>query len=225
MRLEEEETLQDVEAGVIEPVKTELWLQMFVLIRWNVNESGQPRNELSLDDPDYWHYAKYRAECVILPTTSLTHENTAVEQNLLKRIVAAFRLEIYVANDTIVREGDLGNTMYFIHTGSVAVYSPGGIEIVVLSSTAEDGEIRGSNLGRICHLEDGDQFGEIALVMEDERRRASVVAIETSKLFRLSREDFRQAMKPYPETMAMIKESVFKRLAFNLKLDEELSKK
>lgn len=104
---------------------------------------------------------------------------------LLTRIVALLKSEIFLTNDVIVRVNQSGDCMYFIATGTVAIYTSSGKEV--------------------CHLEDGAHFGEIALVMPDERRVASVVAVEICELYRLDRVDFAKTIHPYPMLWERIK--------------------
>ncbi|EFN64815.1 Potassium/sodium hyperpolarization-activated cyclic nucleotide-gated channel 4 [Camponotus floridanus] len=122
-------------------------------------------------------------------------ENVAFFNNLplslLARIVALLKSEIFLTNDVIVRANQPGDCMYFIASGTVAIYTSTGKEI--------------------CHLEDGAYFGEIALIMPDERRVASVVAIEICELYRLDRADFARTIHPYPMLWEQIKKIAVKR--------------
>lgn len=111
--------------------------------------------------------------------------------SLLTRIVALLKSETFLANDVIVRANQTGDCMYFIATGTVAIYANSGREI--------------------CHLEDGAHFGEIALVMPDERRVASVVAVEVCELYRLERADFVRTIHPYPMLWERIKKIAIER--------------
>ncbi|KAM0724815.1 Potassium/sodium hyperpolarization-activated cyclic nucleotide-gated channel 2 [Formica fusca] len=111
--------------------------------------------------------------------------------SLLARIVALLKSEIFLTNDVIVRANQPGDCMYFIASGTVAIYTSTGKEI--------------------CHLEDGAYFGEIALVMPDERRVASVIAIEICELYRLDRADFARTIHPYPMLWEEIKKIAIKR--------------
>ncbi|XP_015598693.1 potassium/sodium hyperpolarization-activated cyclic nucleotide-gated channel 1 [Cephus cinctus] len=122
-------------------------------------------------------------------------ENVTFFNNLpmsvLVRIVALLRSEVFLANDVIVRSNQPGDCMYFIATGTVAIYTNSGKEV--------------------CHLEDGAHFGEIALVMPDERRVASVVAVEVCELYRLERADFARTIHPYPMLWERIKKIAVER--------------
>ncbi|XP_043491455.1 potassium/sodium hyperpolarization-activated cyclic nucleotide-gated channel 2-like [Polistes fuscatus] len=122
-------------------------------------------------------------------------ENVTFFNNLplviLNRIVALLKSEIFLTNDVIVRANEPGNCMYFIGSGTVAVYTVSGKEV--------------------CHLKDGAHFGEIALVMADERRVASVVAVEICELYRLDRADFARTIHLYPMMWEQIKNIAIER--------------
>jgi len=111
--------------------------------------------------------------------------------SLLTRIVALLKSEIFLPNDVIVRANQPGDCMYFIASGTVAIYTGSGKEV--------------------CHLEDGAHFGEIALVMPDARRVASVVAVEICELYRLDRADFARTIHPYPMLWEQIKKIAVER--------------
>lgn len=72
----------------------------------------------------------------------------------------------------------------------------------------------------ICHLEDGDFFGEIALVMKHHFRTASAIAVTNCELFRLDREDFDSTIAYYPTVYDNIKEVATSRFEMTSVLDE-----
>ncbi|XP_015440351.1 PREDICTED: potassium/sodium hyperpolarization-activated cyclic nucleotide-gated channel 1-like [Dufourea novaeangliae] len=111
--------------------------------------------------------------------------------SLLGRIVGQLKSEIFLTNDVIVRANQPGDCMYFIATGTVAIYTNSGKEV--------------------CHLEDGAHFGEVALVMPNELRVASVVAVEVCELYRLNRADFARTIHPYPMLWERIKKIAIER--------------
>lgn len=131
-------------------------------------------------------------------------ENVAFFKNLplalIVRIVSSLRSEVFLVNDVIVKANTLGNSMFFIATGTVAVFTNSGREI--------------------CHLEDGAHFGEIALVMQDELRVASVIAVEVCELYRLDRKDFVKAIHPYPDLLDNIQRIAADRMEKTTMLDE-----
>lgn len=112
--------------------------------------------------------------------------------SLLLKIVACLKSTVFLPNDVIMQAGIAGDTMYFISYGTVAVYTIGGREI--------------------CHLTDGSHFGEIAIMTENEKRVASVVAVDPCELFGLSRNDFQKTMEAYPEYYLRMKKLAQDRL-------------
>lgn len=90
--------------------------------------------------------------------------------------------------------------MYFIDRGTVAIYSESGKEV--------------------CHLRDGDFFGEIALVMKHRFRTASVVAVTNCELFRLERADFESSIACYPTVYEDIKKVATNRYERTMLIDD-----
>lgn len=93
--------------------------------------------------------------------------------------------ELYEAGQAIVREGDVGRSMYLIQSGSVEV----------VRATPDGGEERVATLGP------GEHFGEVA-VLQDVRRTATVRALEPLAVLRISRDQTRQltsTFKPFAE--------------------------
>lgn len=125
---------------------------------------------------------------ILLQSCSRLVENVSFFQNiptiLLVRIVTCLTPEVYLTNDMICKANTVGNCMYFIASGTVAVYTPSGKEV--------------------CHLEDGAHFGEVALVCAEGLRIASVLAVETCEVYRFSRRDFVKAIHPYPDLLEKI---------------------
>lgn len=112
--------------------------------------------------------------------------------SLMLKIVSCLKSTIFLPNDVIMQSGIPGDTMYFISYGTVAVYTSTGREI--------------------CHLTDGSHFGEIAIMTENEKRVASVVAVDPCELFGLSRTDFQKTMEEYPEYYLRMKNLALVRL-------------
>ncbi|KAG6441642.1 hypothetical protein O3G_MSEX001992 [Manduca sexta] len=122
-----------------------------------------------------------------------------VSASVVGSVLGCLRPEVFLPNDPVVRAGDIGECMYFIANGTVAVYSLKGVEV--------------------CHLEDGAHFGEVALLMRDSKRVATVVAVEITQLYRLDAEDFRHFLLTH-DVYERIESLASKRMHETVLLDE-----
>ncbi|XP_076752308.1 potassium/sodium hyperpolarization-activated cyclic nucleotide-gated channel 2 [Xylocopa sonorina] len=118
---------------------------------------------------------------------------------VIAQLTGALRSEIFMTDDKIVKAGTCGDALYFISSGTVAVYTAVGKEV--------------------CHLEDGSYFGEIALVMDTEHRIATVIAVETSEVYVLHRDIFRRFILPYPDLLNRLQNVALEHLNKSLPLD------
>ncbi|NOU93763.1 ATP-binding cassette domain-containing protein [Paenibacillus sp. LMG 31456] len=103
-----------------------------------------------------------------------------IEQGALDQISRLFVAEKFEAGTTVFEQGDQGDTFYLIARGRV--------EIVKSSDSGER--------SRVAVLEDGDHFGEIAL-MQHIPRTASVVTLTPCLLLSLSYDHFHPLMMNY----------------------------
>jgi len=98
--------------------------------------------------------------------------------------------DLVVAPGTVIfRQGDPGDKFYLIRTGRVRVFR-------------EDA----SRETELAVLQAGDDFGEMALFM-DEPRSATVAALEETRLMVLSKEQFQSILKGFPNvTFAFVRQ-------------------
>ncbi|VEN63682.1 unnamed protein product [Callosobruchus maculatus] len=100
-------------------------------------------------------------------------------------VVEMLTPEIFLPKDTIIQAGSPGDCMYFISSGTVAVFTHSGKEI--------------------CHLEDGAYFGEISLVLQSSPYRcATIVAIEITHVYMLKKKDFNRCLLRNPKVMRRV---------------------
>ncbi|KAK2575102.1 hypothetical protein KPH14_008828 [Odynerus spinipes] len=111
-------------------------------------------------------------------------------ESVLTQVTHLLSSEIFLVNDVIVKAGEEGDGLYFIATGTVAVYT---------------------NLGKeVCHLGDGAHFGDIALFMENMQHTATIIAIETCEIYILYRMNFQIIMESYPDLFNNLYNTVLK---------------
>ncbi|KAJ2947297.1 hypothetical protein O0L34_g17013 [Tuta absoluta] len=120
-------------------------------------------------------------------------------------VLGCLHPEVYLPNDLVTRAGDVGDCMYFIACGTVAVYSLKGAEV--------------------CHLDDGAYFGEVALIMKDHKRIATVVAIEITQLYRLDQADFNNFIMTFEELYVRIEAQASKRMHETTLIDDPYKEK
>ncbi|XP_056633376.1 potassium/sodium hyperpolarization-activated cyclic nucleotide-gated channel 3-like [Diorhabda sublineata] len=93
-------------------------------------------------------------------------ELSSDEMNEIARVLIP---EIILAADLVFNSGNVAEYLYFIYSGTVAIYTFSGIEL--------------------CHLEDGAYFGEISFVLKKDIRPFSVIAVETCQLYKIHKKD------------------------------------
>ncbi|XP_018348331.1 PREDICTED: potassium/sodium hyperpolarization-activated cyclic nucleotide-gated channel 2-like [Trachymyrmex septentrionalis] len=155
------------------------------------NKKGFERNKIIIN-----HVSPYLREKLLLHNYRRLLNDVDLFRNLpgivVAQFVSAVRSEIFMSNDVLIRAGARGDALYFIAYGTVVVYNSAEKEI--------------------CHLEDGAYFGELALLMEDERWIASVIAAENCEVHILSRADFQNALMSYPNLLAHLQNVMLARL-------------
>ena len=114
-----------------------------------------------------------------------------VAEGFVRSLVDRLRPQIAAAGETIVRQGQLGNEMYFVHRGEfdVLVGSPPVI---------------------VAKLRQGNYFGEALIV--NKPRAATVQASTFCDLFMLTRRALTEVLAYYPETAQKMNQLVADRL-------------
>jgi len=127
-----------------------------------------------------------------------------VSDSFLTALCEFAQLEIALSGDILMYQGDVGDAMYIIKSGTVDVL-------------VDDVPI--ANLG------DGDVIGEYCVLKEDEKRSASIRAIDDVTVYRLMREDFQKVSQAFPRDIAEIVNFSKNRLKDNSKKSVEIRKR
>ena len=120
-----------------------------------------------------------------------------VDEESLALCAAGLRVRRYRKNETIFHQGDPGDSLYIVESGSV--------KIVLPSPEGEEGAI-------IATLGSGEFFGELAL-LDGAPHSATAVAIEPTQTQVLSRTTFDQLI----ETQPALRRALFAGLAAELR--------
>jgi len=113
----------------------------------------------------------------------------------LERLARDNEEQTYAAHEPIIRQGELGESMFIITDGSV--------QVSVQTSRGEVVPVRG--------LTTGDYFGEMAL-MTGEPRSATVAAIAETRVIEISRTSFGMILKEQPDLVEKLGEALQRRL-------------
>ncbi|WP_158289659.1 ABC transporter transmembrane domain-containing protein [Paenibacillus flagellatus] len=118
-----------------------------------------------------------------------------IEPSLLRDVASLFSTETCKEGEAIVREGEEGNKFYMIVRGKfeVAKLVPG----------------KGEN--RVAVLQDGDHFGEIAL-LQNIPRTATVRALVPSVVLSVRREAFHRLTEEHPQMLAALERTLRQRI-------------
>eukprot|EP00471_Norrisiella_sphaerica_P013908 CAMPEP_0184496734 /NCGR_PEP_ID=MMETSP0113_2-20130426/34748_1 /TAXON_ID=91329 /ORGANISM="Norrisiella sphaerica, Strain BC52" /LENGTH=910 /DNA_ID=CAMNT_0026883507 /DNA_START=342 /DNA_END=3074 /DNA_ORIENTATION=+ len=105
----------------------------------------------------------------------------AIPRDTYRQFAEALRIECHEADQVIFKEGEEGDKFYIIYLGEISV-SVGGRPLV--------------------RLGEGQYFGEIAIVVEDLLRTATVRTTKRTVLLSMSKDDFRGFFAERPEALA-----------------------
>ena len=99
----------------------------------------------------------------------------------LAAIASVTEEKIYPEGETVIREGEQGDTMYMIVSGEVSVFK----------------EHEGSNI-ELDRIKEGDYFGEMAL-FDEMVRSATIVTTKETRVLVLHKHEFREIVREYPQ--------------------------
>lgn len=105
------------------------------------------------------------------------------------------RLRVFAPNTIVVSEGDEGNSLFVVQSGSLKAYVT-------------------DNVGRevtLSLLDPGDYFGELAL-LDEAPRSASVIALARSELLQIPRSAFLSLMEAHPSCMQIVVRNLVSRI-------------
>lgn len=151
----------------------------------------QSPDKAALDDKD-----------IILSPRLLHHFSRGVHipllahlpQAELEEFLSKAQVHYFPIHTMVIREGEEGNSLYIINTGSVQVVKPG------LESSQQ----------LLATLREGDFFGEYSL-LSGNPRTASVITTSDAKILEISKEDIQQVQEKHPRVGQILRYFYVKR--------------
>ncbi|KAF7269120.1 hypothetical protein GWI33_017869 [Rhynchophorus ferrugineus] len=122
----------------------------------------------------------------------------------VEQVITYLVPEIFLPNEIITQSGTPADCMYFLENGTVAVFTPSGKEV--------------------GHLQDGAHFGEVAILIKEKHRTATVVAIEISRVYKLSKSNFDRCFRNNAEVFDALLRLAEERIKEIRELEENYKK-
>jgi CRP-like cAMP-binding protein len=149
----------------------------------NVTEMNEVREERKQDE----EYARR------LDALSRVDVFRALDAGKIDRLSRRMRMIIYGPGEVVLRQGDPGDSLYVVRSGSVAV------------QVGTDGARK-----EVATLTTGQFFGEMSL-MTGESRSATVVAKTDCECYIVDKESFQEVLEERPELAGVISEILTRR--------------
>lgn len=129
-------------------------------------------------------------------------ENTEENNRILKKICSSLEIKSFEPKDFIIKEGDLGNSLFILYEGTVQVRrnTPSNDEFAVVNLSSDQNVF----------------FGEVALI-DNDTRSASVIALTKCKTLCLEGLDFLNLCNEEPVLGYRAIYRIAKRLASSLR--------
>lgn len=126
-----------------------------------------------------------------------------IPKTFIGSLMGSLKVEVYLTNDVILRAGSRAESMFFIDKGTVAEMLASGKEV--------------------RHLEDGEHFGEMALVLDEPRgkRIVNYVAVEVTECYRIEKKDLIACMSQYEEFAQRLRKHARDRYELLLQLEDD----
>jgi len=182
--------------AVAERTKAEINNQIWYALKRNDISIPFPIREVSFAHIERAHQARAAAEtrAAIEEEMSRVPVMAALSAEVRALLASRVRVLPFGAGETVVWEGEPGDSMYIIHSGACEILKDDG---------------NGSN-SRVAVIRRGDFFGEMSL-LTGEKRTATVRAIEDSRFIFIDKPLFAAMISSKPEIASFLAEVLAKR--------------
>lgn len=192
---------------VQDQVMTRLW---FALHRANIHipePSGKFVVQLASDETAVeQHHAE---QSKILKALERLEWLDALDERQLAELAAGAVLALYTTDETLVTQGEAGDSLFIVVSGSVAVYF----------------DMENGRSLFATNLYAGDFFGEMSL-LTGEARNATVRAGEDTEILLIKHDEFAKVLKRDPSILELFVDSLEKRKAnYQQRVEADLSER
>ncbi|XP_028029907.1 potassium/sodium hyperpolarization-activated cyclic nucleotide-gated channel 1-like [Bombyx mandarina] len=106
---------------------------------------------------------------------------------LINSMIFSLKRKFYMPGQMVVKYGQPGRSFYLISSGTLTVLD------------SKDKEM--------AHLRDGSYFGEGAILRPGILRKATIIALEITEIYKFTAEDFQECLRPYPHYKKQLEET------------------
>lgn len=179
-----------------ERIKAEINNQIWYILKRNDITIPFPIREVSFAHIERAHQAKVAVENQAVIEEELSRVPVMAALSAEERTLLASRVRVvpFGAGETVVREGEQGDSMYIIHAGACEILK----------------EDKHGVSSRVVVIQKGDFFGEMSL-LTGEKRAATVRAIEDSRFIFIDKPLFAEMISSKPEITSFLAEVLAKR--------------
>ena len=122
-----------------------------------------------------------------------------IDADCLVMLTCSLKPIVFLPNDFIIREGQLGSQMYFLRNGHCKVTQDGNVD-------------QNGKPTIIAKLHSGDYFGETGVLSSRVLRRANVIAETHCDMYVLTGDSFQQIVRNFPSAGQNIRENLEKKM-------------
>jgi len=149
-----------------------------------------------------------------IPHLNNCHLFNGLQEEEIAVFRPATKLVSYKAGETIMEEGEQGNTLLILIKGTVTISK----KLTLLGD--DDGDTKDKTFITLTD-ETKPFFGEMALLMDESLRTATVTASTDCDIVVMEKESFRKVCLDHPSRGFHVMENIAKKLAANLERESK----
>jgi len=137
----------------------------------------------------------------------------------VQTLAATAEVRIYIAGEVVVQEGDEGDSMFIIISGTVTVFQESDKTIDKEASAKPDGlglirsnQLNMNNQNKIAVLPKGSLFGELAALGINETRNATIQSDQLCMMWTINKRNILDSLAQFPDVRKHFATTIMRRL-------------